>query len=140
MKNIIFVVLAMLFASITSFSQSKAPKAIETSFKLKFPKATKMKWEKENAHEYEADFIENGVKHTANFNDKGEWLETESTTTFDKLPEKIKTSFKTSHNEDKIIAVAKIETSDGETHYEIEVKKVLKTVEYYYNSEDKLIK
>ena len=34
----------------------------------------------------------------------------------------------------------KIENNKGETQYEIEVKKGLKTVEYFYNQDGKLVK
>jgi len=140
MKKYFFVALTILISTATTFAQSKTNKEVETAFKAKFTNATKVKWDKENEHEYEANFTENGVKHSANFSDKGEWLETESPTTFDKLPAKVKTAFNASHKGEKVKAVAKIDASTGETQYEIEVKKGLKTVEYFYNSEGKLLK
>ncbi len=140
MKKYFFVALTVLFSYVTTFAQSKTNNAVETAFKSKFPTATKVKWDKENEHEYEASFIENSIKHSANFSDKGEWLETESSTSFEKIPEKVQTAFNLAHKGAKIKAVAKIETSKGQTHYEIEVKKGLKTIEYLYNSEGELIK
>ena len=65
MKNIFFVALAIVCSSATISAQSKAPKEVETAFYSKFPKATKVKWDKENATEYEASFTENNVKHSA---------------------------------------------------------------------------
>lgn len=140
MKKYFFVALAIAYSSATLLAQTKTTKEVENAFTAKFPKATNVKWDKENAHEFEASFLENGMKHSANFSDKGTWLETESEITFDKLPMKIQTAFNASHKVAKIKAVAKIETSTKETNYEIEVKKSLKTVEYLYNSEGKLIK
>jgi len=140
MKKYFFVALTILFNYATTFAQSKINKEIETAFKAKFPNATKVKWDKENEHEYEANFTENGVKHSANFSDKGEWMETESPTSFDKLPLKVKTAFNASHKDAKVKAVAKIDAKKDETQYEIEIKKGLKTIEYFYNSEGKLIK
>jgi hypothetical protein len=140
MKKIIFVVLAMVFVYATSPAQGKVPKSVETAFNVKFPKAIKVKWEKENKHEYEANFMQNGLNYSANFSDLGEWFETESLITFDELPLKIQTVFNSNHKEEKIKAVAKIETSKGDTQYEIEIKKGLKTVEYIYNSIGELIK
>ena len=135
MKKIFFVALAIIGSSATTFAQSKAPKAIETAFNAKFPKATKVKWDKENATEYEANFVLNGLKHSANYSISGEWLETESLTTFDKMPEKVQQAFNTAHKGAKIKAVAKIENAKNETLYEIEVKKGLKAVEYFYNAD-----
>lgn len=139
MKKIFLVALAIISSSATSFAQSKAPKAVETAFNAKFPKATNVKWDKENDTEYEASFTENNVKHSANYSISGEWLETESPTTFSQLPEKVQNTFNTSHKGAKVKAIAKIENNKGETQYEIEVKKGLKTVEYFYNQEGKLI-
>lgn len=111
MKNIFFVALAIVCSSATISAQSKAPKEVETAFYSKFPKATKIKWDKESTTEYEASFTENNVKHSANFSIKGEWLETESPTTFALLPEKVQNSFNTAHKGVKVKAVAKIENS-----------------------------
>jgi hypothetical protein len=140
MKKIFFVALAIIGSSATTFAQSKAPKEVETAFNAKFPKAIKVKWDKENATEYEANFINNGVEYSANFSIDGKWLETESPETFENLPVNIQTAFSNSHKGVKIKAVAKIETLNSGIQYEIEVKKGLKTVEYLYNSEGKLIK
>lgn len=139
MKKIFFVALTIVCSLATSFAQSKAPKAVEIAFNAKFPKATNVKWDKENATEYEASFTENDVKHSANYSISGEWLETESPTTFSQLPEKVQNTFNTSHKGAKVKAIAKIENNKGETQYEIEVKKGLKTVEYFYNQEGKLV-
>ena len=140
MKKYFFVAMTVLVSYATTFAQSKTNKEVETAFKAKFPNATKVKWDKENEHEYEASFTQHGLQHSANFSDKGVWLETESPTTFDKLPTKVKTAFNSAHIGAKIKAVAIIEASTGETQYEIEAKKGLKTIEYFYNSDGKLLK
>ena len=139
-KNIFFIAIAMMFSYTTSFAQTKTPKAIETAFKLKFPKATKVKWDKESATEYEANFVINGVKHSANYSNDGTWLETESTTTFDKLPVKVQNAFTASHKKEKVKAIAVIENSTGKILYEIEVTKGLKAIEYFYNADGTISK
>ncbi len=135
MKNLLFVALTVLCSYATSFAQSKAPKAVETAFNAKFPNATKVKWDKENATEYEASFVLKGVKHSTNYSIDGKWLETESPTTFDKIPQKVQEAFNAIHKGEKVKAIALIENSKGETLYEIEVKKGLKAVEYFYNAD-----
>ena len=140
MKKIIFVALAFICAYATSFAQSKTPNAVTTTFNQKFPNASNVKWDKENAHEYEASFVWKGEKHSANFNDTGEWLETESPITFNQLPEKVQTAFNASHKVTTIKAVAKIETSKGQTQYEVEIKQGLKTVEFFYDANGSVIK
>ncbi|MEJ7694387.1 PepSY-like domain-containing protein [Daejeonella sp.] len=140
MKKIFFVVMAFVCAYTTTFAQSKTPKAVTTAFNQKFPNASNVKWDKENAHEYEASFDWKGQKHSANFNDTGEWLETESPITFNQLPEKVKKAFNASHKGKITKTVAKIETSKGQTQYEVEVKQGLKTVEFFYNANGSIIK
>lgn len=140
MKKIIFVAVAFICAYATSFAQSKTPNAVMITFNQKFTNASNVKWDKENAHEYEASFVWKGEKHSANFNDTGEWLETESPITFNQLPEKVQTAFNASHKVTTIKAVAKIETSKGQTQYEVEIKQGLKTVEFFYEANGSVIK
>lgn len=126
--------MALICAYATSFAQSNAPVAVTTAFNQKFPNATNVKWDKETDHEYEASFDWKGVKHSANFSDTGEWLETESPTTFSQLPEKVQTAFNASHKGATIKVIAKIETSKGTTKYEVEIKQGIKTVEFFYDA------
>jgi len=132
MKKIIFVALVLISTYATGFTQSKAPATVSTAFNQIFPNAANVKWDKESAHEYEASFIWKGEKHSANFSDTGEWLETESILAFNLLPEKVQVAFNASHKGATIKAVAKIETSKGITKYEVEVKQGIKTVELFY--------
>lgn len=133
MKKIILLMNIVLITS-CSFAGT-APDAVLKAFQQKFPKATKVKWDKENAHEYEASFEWKGEKLSTNFSDTGQWLETESPTTFNALPEKVQTAFNNSHKGLTVKAVAKIETSKGATKYEVEFKQGLKTAELFYNSD-----
>lgn len=132
------MVLSCAFAS--CFAQSKTPAAVTTAFNQKFPNATHVKWDKENVHEYEALFQWNGIEYSANFSDSGEWLETESPLTFNQLPESVQKTFNASHKGATVKAVAKIETSKGETKYEVEIKQGIKTVELFYKTDGTEIK
>ncbi len=135
MKKIIFITAVWIYALATSCAQSTPPAAVTTAFNQKFPNAKDIKWDKENEHEFEAAFDWQGEKYSANFSDNGIWLETESTYTFNQLPEKVQTAFNTSNEGATIKAVAKIETSKGEIKYEVEFKKGIMTVELFYNAE-----
>lgn len=116
------------------------PFAVQKAFDDKFPNATVVKWNKENAHEYEVSFEWQGEKHSANFSYNAEWLETESASTFDQLPEKVQTAFYAFHNGATVKAVAIIQTSDGVTKYEVEFKTGVKTVEVFYTPDGNEIK
>ncbi len=135
MKKIFFTVILLICIITTGFAKSKTPMVVTTAFNLKFPNATNVKWDKENAHEYEAEFDWNGANYSANFSDKGEWLETESPSSFNQLPEKVKTGFNKLHNGAKVKGVSKIDTSKGITIFEIEIMKGISIVELFYTEE-----
>jgi hypothetical protein len=140
MNKIILTALVLLCAAVSSFAQSKTPQAVLEAFNKKFPNATKVKWEKENAKEFEASFNLKGVDYSANYSDTGEWMETESTIDFNDLPNSVKATFNASHPNTKVKEVAKIETSKGQTQFEVEIKQGMKTVEFLYNSDGTEIK
>jgi uncharacterized membrane protein YkoI len=137
MRNIILIVLAVLACQSISIAQSKA---ITTAFQQKFPSATKIKWQKENATEYEANFEMNGLKYSANYSTKGEWLETESPVAFDKLPTKVTEAFQAHHKNQKVKSASLIETSSGALKYELEYRKGLKMVELFYDENGNVLK
>jgi len=140
MNKIILTALVLLCAAVSSSAQSKTPQAVSDAFNKKFPNATKVKWEKENAKEFEASFNLKGVDYSANYSDTGEWMETESTIAFNDLPNSVKATFNASHPNAKVKEVAKIETSKGQIQFEVELKQGMKTVEFLYNSDGTEIK
>lgn len=140
MKKIILVAVALISAGATGFAQIKTPSAVTTAFQQRFPNATQIKWDKENAHEYEATFEWNGEKRSANYTDTGEWLETESPISFHELPENVKVAFNVAHQGASVKAVSKIETAKGISKFEIEFKQGLRTFERFYTADGKEIK
>ncbi len=135
MKKIFFSVLLLICIITTGFAKSKIPLVVITDFNLKFPNATNVKWDKENAHEYEAEFDWNGANYSANFSDKGEWLETESPSSFNQLPEIVKTEFNKLHKGAKVKGVSKIDNSKGKTMFEVEIMKGARIVELFYTED-----
>lgn len=134
MIKILYTVVCFLIISAFTFAATP-PESVIKAFNLKFPLATKVKWDKENAHEYEASFVMNNAKYAANYTDKGEWLETESPLNFKNLPAEVQKSFTTSHKNETAKLVSKIEQAKGKIKYEIEIKRGLKTVEFFYNAD-----
>jgi hypothetical protein len=134
MKRITLSVLLVIILS-SWVAAVKPPDAVLKAFKAKFAQAEKVSWSKENAHEYEAEFSINKLKYSANFSETGTWLETESTSSFDGLPEKVKKNFNESHKGAVIKAVSRIETNNGITKYEIEIKMGRGAFEYFYTED-----
>jgi uncharacterized membrane protein YkoI len=140
MKYLILVTL-LVTSIITTCSAKVTPNnAVLSAFKQKFPTATNISWGKENAHEFEAEFTENGIKHSANFSEKGEWLETETAIDFNAVPVKVKTSFNAQHNGAKKHEIAKIEKANGNVIFEIEIKVKGKTIDCLYNADGTNVK
>jgi hypothetical protein len=124
-----------MMAFTTAVFAITVPEAVKKAFEKKFPAATGVKWDKENAHEYEAGFKLEGKSYSANFSNTGEWLETEGSIDFSQLPETVRQSFTTGHKTAIVKAAAKIETSKGIVKYEVEYKTGSKTKEIFYNED-----
>jgi len=92
MKNFILLVLIFIRFSFVALSQTDIPVNVKDGFAKKFPTAKKVKWEKENDTEFEASFKQDGKTMTANFDEQGNWLETEWEVKLKELPEEVKTA------------------------------------------------
>ncbi len=123
-----------------SAQKKSTPVEVKTAFSQKFPNATKVKWHKENATEYEAEFKLDGKSHSANFSNTGEFLELEGMYSFKELPQSIQEAFKSNHKNATIKAVEKIQLANGEVKYEVEYKKGIKTIEVLYDESGNEIK
>lgn len=140
MKNIILVFIALAATAFTGYSQVKVPTIVKTAFSSKFPEAKSVKWEKESKTEFEANFTIMDVKHSANYSDKGEWLETESVIPLNLVPAKVKAAIDAKYKSNEVKSVAKIESSKGKTQYEIDIKKAGKSFEVFYDEDGMEIK
>ncbi|MCB0855151.1 MAG: PepSY-like domain-containing protein [Bacteroidetes bacterium] len=125
MKNVL-IILALLF---TLWTQSCAqtsenqhvPEKVKTAFSQKFPKAKKVKWEKENESEWEAEFKMDGKEYSANFSLNGDWMETEYEIKESAIPANIKTILDNNFSNYEIEEAEMAETSSGNS-YEFEIE------------------
>ncbi len=137
MKNLFYAVLALI--SLTACSQTNAPQNVLNAFNQKFPNAKEVEWGKEGADIWEAEFELSDKDMSANFNLKGEWLETESELAKKDLPESVKTTISTAYKGYKIKEIGFTETPKYKA-FEVEVKKGKELIEVVLNGFGKIIK
>src|SRR5262249_29870366 len=118
---------------------SQVPAAVMSAYQAKFPNAGKTSWELENENEYEASFKLNGVAVSANFDNTGKWLETETEIKVSALPVSVQSSLKKDFAEYKINEASKIESAKNETSYEVEVEKGEETFDVLFSPDGKMI-
>ena len=129
-----------LFFGFSGTAQKSVPQTVKNTFMQKFPNAQKVTWEKENATEYEAGFVLNGVKMSSNINTEGKWMETETTIKISELPENIKSAIVAKYPTAKIVGASKIETAKDGIQYEADIKNGLKKLEVLFSENGKFVK
>ena len=139
MKKYFILFTVALFIALSTFAIN-VPKAVKEAFAKKFSTAAEVKWEKENAKEYEANFKINGISMSANFSIDGTWLETETTISVADLPANISTAIAKKYNGCSITGADKIENSKGEILFEADIKWGKKKKEVLYKSDGTAVK
>ena len=101
-----------------------------------------MEW-KDKITFFQAGFNANGAEMTAEFNSKGEWLQSEKKISFEGLPDAVKDGFKKSKYTDWTTgSVTQVETKDKGTEYKIYIEKssIVQKKFLYFNSQGQLQK
>jgi uncharacterized membrane protein YkoI len=123
MKKQTFFLGIILLLSTTAFGQIKTvPVKVKTGFEQKFKEAKNIKWSRENAKEWEAEFTLNGKSYSANFNNDGNWLETEHQISLAEIPSSVKSAFEKDFPSFSITEADISETAHG-IAYELDIKK-----------------
>lgn len=117
----------------------EAPANVKSAFSQKFPAATKVEWGKEGDKEWEAEFMFNGKEYSANFDNAGKWMETESEISVKDLPAVVKTTLDKESAGYKIKESLVTETSDLKA-YEFVIEKGKDKLEIVIDQNGKMIK
>lgn len=120
MKKILLAL--CLFVSLTAATYAQtAPAAAKAAFAKAYPKASKVKWEKEDG-KYEVSFTDNGKELSAIYTEKGALEETEHEMTVAELPAPVLSYMKEHYKGITVKGAAKIIKADGSVNYEAAVK------------------
>jgi hypothetical protein len=137
MKQVLILIWAIML-TIVAYGQkvetSKVPAAIIKTFKVKFPKADKVKWEMENKKDYEASFKTGTAEQTATFTPEGKWIETETEIEASQLPETVQQAIAKQFEGYKIKEASKVENEKWKSFYEVEVVKGNEIIEIAISS------
>ena len=124
-KNIILLSVCLLLA-FPGYTQTipaeKVPAPVKESFIKKFPDAISVAYKMEKT-DYKVTFKDKAVGMSANFNSKGEWLETQTIMIESDLPKEVLTSVATNFVGFVITDITKIDGPDNVVNYEMHLKK-----------------
>lgn len=120
---IVFIILSTVVAQAQKLKESDVPKSIKDAFAKRFPNMKGVEWSKESATEFEAEFKQTGKEQSANFDQTGKWLVTETEIKKSELPQAILSSIAKEFLGFKIEEAEKAETADGGMFYEVELEK-----------------
>ena len=122
MKKIFsWALLCVCMVAAVNAQKINVPAAVANAFKSKFPDAAGIKWGKENAKEYEAEFKLGTTAVSANFGVDGSWKETETAISVTELPVAVSSAITAKYSGAVITGADKIEKPGGKTYYEAEI-------------------
>ncbi len=143
MRKIIVLLSVFLLFAFCGYTQTvpaeKVPAPVKESFVKKFPVATNVKYEMEKT-DYEITFKDKGVGMSANFNSKGEWLETETIMIESDLPKEVLTSVATNFVGFVTTDITKIDGPDNVVNYEMHLKKGTVAYEVKFSPKGDILK
>ena len=123
MKNYFIVLAAVIITGMSVNCQGiKVPEVVKNSFATKYPGAKEVKWGKEKAKEFEAEFKLNKTSAFANFGLDGSWVETETRIAVADLPAAVSTAIKTKYPGSPITLAEKTEQPGNKVLYEVVIK------------------
>ncbi|AFL82621.1 Protein of unknown function (DUF2874) [Aequorivita sublithincola DSM 14238] len=141
MKTIKVLLAVALTSVMFSFCSAgeKVPQKVKNAFTKKFPTAKSVKWDKESANEWEAEFKMNKMEYSANFSDDGTWKETEHEIVEKDLPAAVKKALSDGFPGFKTEEMELSETASGAV-YEFALEKGDTEMEVAIDSSGKVIK
>jgi hypothetical protein len=121
MKKLFFAAVILFAVSVNGQDKSKAMNTAKASFAKTFQGVTNVKWSKEGK-DLEVDFVQKGIKMSAEYDAKGMLKNTEQSVTPAELPAAVILYINRHYKGNAIKETAKVTTPAGVVYYEIGVK------------------
>jgi hypothetical protein len=86
MKNFLILIVAFSMISFSAFSKKNPPENVKKEFAKKYVSAQSVKWDSEEANEWEAEFKMDGKKMSACFDNSAKWIDSETEISLKELP------------------------------------------------------
>jgi len=140
MKKIILAIVVAAFFSLNTHAQTskEVTLKVKTAFTQKFPMATKAKWDRENEKEWEVEFKMDGRSYSANYDNEGNWMETEYAITKAEIPVAVQSTLDKDFAGYRVNESEISETAAGKA-YEFLLKKASEKIEVAFDINGKLI-
>jgi hypothetical protein len=117
---------------------AQVPELVEMAFAKRFVNATDVEWGMEDETEWEAEFKMNAKDYSANFDNNGNWKETEYKINIADIPVEVKSAIDKSFEGYKIEEAEVSETDNGKV-YEFELEKGESNIEVAISTNGKVI-
>jgi hypothetical protein len=118
MRTMILIAVSVLILGVTACGQSqkKVPANVRSAFMTKFSNVSNVKWSRENDKEWEAEFKLEGKEYSANFDNDGNWMETEYEVSLKDIPAEVKATLDKESAGFKIKESSITETAEGKAY------------------------
>ena len=124
----------------TAAASGNGMQAAQDAFSSQYPNARDVEWGTDENGYYEATFEQDGEKYRADYSKEGEWIETENSLKWDKLPKAVQEVVKKQFNKDEITEIERVEHSSRGVFYDVEFKKKGKNMDIEIREDGEIIK
>ena len=143
MKAIIFAITSLCLGATATYAQKiasdKVPAGVQANFKKQFAQANKVQWEIEET-DYEVNFKNNGVEHSAKYGKDGNWLEMEQEIKKTDLPTAIQQAVNKEFPKAELDEIEKVTYPNNKITYEMEVEQGKQKFEVQFSTDGQLLK
>jgi len=139
MKKSVILIVALSMISFSAFSQKNPPENVKKEFIKKYTSAQSVKWESEGKNEWEAEFMMDGKKMSASFDNSAKWIESETEITEKELPVSVVSTLNKDFQGYRKGHIEKFENNEIKG-FELGLKKGETSIEVIIDNNGKIIK